>query len=97
MPVAGRSARLGLSASNVVARGSDPALSCEFLLTRASHILRSPTHARETMPEFREDWLDLERASARNALRDNAFHLAEAHDTSALMLAVLAAGDNDTQ
>jgi hypothetical protein len=49
------------------------------------------------MPEFREDWLDLERASARNALRDNAFHLAEAHDTSALMLAVLAAGDNDTQ
>ena len=74
----GRSSELGLSASNVVAPRSDSALSYEFLLTRVSHILKSPTHARETMLEFQQDWANLERASARKTLEKNALRVVRA-------------------
>jgi len=39
-----------------------------LLLTRASHILKSPKHGRETMLEFKQDWANLQRASARNSV-----------------------------
>jgi hypothetical protein len=64
----GKSARLGLSASNILSQRSDSALSYELLLTRASHILKSPKHSRETMLEFKQDWANLRRASARNSV-----------------------------
>jgi hypothetical protein len=64
----GKSARLGLSASNILAQRSDAALSHELLLTRTSHILKSPKHSRETMLEFKQDWANLQHASARNAV-----------------------------
>ena len=48
----GKSSKVGLSAGNILARGSDPSLSYEFLLSRASHILESSARGRETMLEF---------------------------------------------
>ena len=86
----GKSARLGLSASNIVAPGSDFALSYEF---RASRILKSPTHARETLLEFQQDWADLERASARKPLESNAITLLKAASGSASF----ASDDSGTQ
>jgi hypothetical protein len=74
----GRSARIGLSASNILARGSDPALSYEFLLSRTNRILASPARGRETMIEFNQDWGNLQRAFARNALEKNRLVLAKA-------------------
>ena len=64
----GKPARLGLSASNILSQRSDSALSYELLLPRASHILKSAKHSRETMLEFKQDWANLRRASARNSV-----------------------------
>ena len=74
----GKSIRVGLSASNILARGSDPALAYEFLETRANHILESPARGRETMAEFKEDWANLQQAAARNTLERNRLTLADA-------------------
>jgi hypothetical protein len=60
----GESFRVGVSASNIVARESHPQLSYQLLLARASVILKSPKHRRETMLEFHQDWSNLQRASA---------------------------------
>jgi hypothetical protein len=72
----GKSANVGLSASNVLARSSGPALSYEFLLARVGHILSSPARGRETMIEFKEDWARLERAAALNTREKNRMVLA---------------------
>lgn len=48
--------RVGLSASTVVAEGSDQALAYQVLLARSERILKSPKHSRETMAQFRDDW-----------------------------------------
>src|SRR4029077_6296452 len=58
----------GLSANNILAQRSDAELSYELLLTRAGHILKSPQRGRETMLEFKQDWANLQRASARNSV-----------------------------
>jgi hypothetical protein len=60
----GESFRVGVSASNVLARESNPQLSYELLLARTSVFLKGPKHRRQTMPEFRQDWANLQRASA---------------------------------
>jgi len=60
----GESVSVGVSAGNVLAQESDPQLSYSLLLARTSVFLRSPTHRRETMLEFRQDWAKLQRASA---------------------------------
>jgi hypothetical protein len=77
-----KSARVGLSASNVLARGTDPALSNEFLLARANRILSSPARGRETMVEFNQDWANLKLASTRNTLEKNRITLAKRHRPS---------------
>lgn len=59
----GESVHVGVSASNVLARESDPQLSYELLLARTSVFLKSSKHRRETMFEFRQDWANLQRAS----------------------------------
>jgi len=74
----GRSARIGLSASNILARASDPALSYEFLLARTNRILAGSARGRETMIEFNQDWGNLQLAIARNALEENRLILAKA-------------------
>jgi hypothetical protein len=59
----GRSARVGLSASNILTRDSDPQLVRELLLSRVDHELKSPKHSRENMSEFLQDWATLQLAS----------------------------------
>ncbi len=66
--VNGESAKVGLSASNVLAQDSDPQLAHQLLLTRINHILKSPKHSRETMSEFVQDWATLQRASEKHAM-----------------------------
>jgi hypothetical protein len=63
----GRSAKVGLSASNVLDPDSDPELVHIFLLTRVDRILKSPKHSRETMSEFVQDWSALKFASENHA------------------------------
>ncbi|HET6931114.1 MAG TPA: hypothetical protein VFI45_12395, partial [Candidatus Acidoferrum sp.] len=60
----GESRSVGVSASNILAGQSDPQLAYELLLARVSTFLKSPKHRRETMLEFRQDWDNLQRASA---------------------------------
>jgi hypothetical protein len=62
----GRSAKVGLSASNVISQDSDPQLAHELLLTRIEHVLKSPKHGRETMSEFVQDWATLQRTSEKH-------------------------------
>jgi hypothetical protein len=59
----GETRRVGVSASNVLAEGSNPRLSYELLLARTRTFLKSPKHRRETMAEFRQDWASLRRAA----------------------------------
>jgi hypothetical protein len=63
--------RVGLSASNILSRNSDPRLAYEILLDRADRELRSPMHSRETMIEFKQNW-DLLQTAAKNPLRTSA-------------------------
>ena len=66
--VDGESAKVGLSASNVLAQGSDPGLAHELLLTRIDHVLKSPKHSREPMSEFVQDWATLQSASEKHGV-----------------------------
>ena len=59
----GESLKVGASANNALIEGSNAQLAYELLLARTSRLLRSPKHSRETMPEFKQDWVNLERAS----------------------------------
>jgi hypothetical protein len=59
----GESISVGVSASNVLARESNPQLSYQLLLARTSVFLKSPNHRRETMLEFHQDWANLQRAT----------------------------------
>jgi hypothetical protein len=58
----GKSARLGLSASNLFASGTDAQWTYAFTLARAGYYLKSPKHSRETLPEFKDDWALLQSA-----------------------------------
>jgi hypothetical protein len=58
----GEVSKVGLSANNIFAPGSDPRLAFELLLARIHHVLKSPKHSRETMLEFKQDWALLEYA-----------------------------------
>ncbi len=58
-------ARVGVSASTVLANDSDPRMAYDLLFARSASILKSPKHSRETMAEFRRDWIVLQHASDR--------------------------------
>jgi hypothetical protein len=58
----GKPSRIGLSASNIFAAGSDSQWAYALTLARANHYLKSPKHSREIMPEFKNDWALLEAA-----------------------------------
>ena len=68
IPEGGRKFKVGLSASNILAPGSDSLGAYELLLARTHRILKSPKHSRETMSEFRLDWAMVQRASAKSGL-----------------------------
>lgn len=78
----GKPASVGLSASNVLARSSDTALSYQLLLARVDHILSGPTRGRETRFEFNQDWARFQRAFTRNTLKENRATLAKAQNAS---------------
>ena len=59
----GEPLRVGLSASNALAAGSNPQLAYKFLLARTRGVLKSAKHRRETMLEFERDWTMLQRLS----------------------------------
>jgi hypothetical protein len=60
-------ARVGLSASDILAPHSDPRLAFALMLARNDRILKSPKHRRETMTEFLQDWARLQYARAQQA------------------------------
>jgi len=64
----GQSFQVGLSANNILGRGSDTQSAYALLLWRADGVLKSPKHRRETMPEFEDNWELLQQARLRNAL-----------------------------
>jgi hypothetical protein len=49
-------ARVGLSASNILAPDSDAQIAWQIVLGRMESELNSPKHSRETAVEFRQDW-----------------------------------------
>ncbi len=82
-------AKVGLSASNVLSRDSDPFLARQLLLARVGYVLKSPKHRRETMSEFAQDWAALWQASERQAvaLASSDSPKKNAKDTSRLIAA----------
>jgi hypothetical protein len=60
----GEPLKVGVSADNALACGSNAHLAYKFLLARTAGVLKSPKHSRETMLEFKQDWASLQRASA---------------------------------
>jgi hypothetical protein len=65
----GKSSRIGASANNVSAAGTDSQWAYALLLARANHYLKSPKHSREIMPEFKGDWALLQSARGSAATR----------------------------
>jgi len=48
--------KVGLSADNIFAEGSDSRFAYQILLARMEYELKSPKHSRETMLDFQRDW-----------------------------------------
>jgi len=67
-PENGRTIKVGLSASTILAEDSDPQMAHELLLARISYVLKSPRHSREPLLEFQQDWSTLQRAAAKRDL-----------------------------
>lgn len=63
----GKATRVGLSASNALASGSDPQLAYALLLARTERVFKSPKHSREILPEFQSNWSLLQAARSMNA------------------------------
>ncbi len=57
--------RVGISASNIFADGSQSQFSYQIILARMEYELKSPKHSRETMLEFQRDWDLLNDARAK--------------------------------
>jgi hypothetical protein len=66
MPEAGPNSEAGLSASNILAPGTDSQLAYNVMLSRAAHTLSAPKHSRETMLDFRENWDILQDARSKS-------------------------------
>ena len=64
----GSPSKLGLSASNLFASGTDSQWAYAITLARASHYLKSPKHSREIMPDFKNDWARLQAARINNSI-----------------------------
>jgi hypothetical protein len=64
----GKPAKLGLSASNIFASGTDSQWAYALTLARADHYLKSPKHSREIMPDFKNDWALLQAARINSSI-----------------------------
>lgn len=61
-------ARVGLSASNILAPDSGMQFAYQIILARMESELNSPKHSRETATEFRQDWARAEVSRARRQI-----------------------------
>ncbi|MGB2621284.1 MAG: hypothetical protein WA857_17865 [Candidatus Acidiferrum sp.] len=68
LPQSGNPVKLGLSASNLFAPGTDSQWAYALTLARANHYLKSPMHSREIMPDFKNDWALLEQARMNSSI-----------------------------
>ena len=57
--------RVGIAANNVLTPGSNRDLAYEIILARVNRELKSPSHSREMIPEFQNDWTLLQQARER--------------------------------
>ncbi len=57
--------KVGISASNIFAAGSNERFADQILLARMDYELKSPKHSRETMLEFQYDWNLLQNARTK--------------------------------
>jgi hypothetical protein len=64
----GKPSKLGLSASNIFASGTDSQWTYALTLARADHYLKSPKHSREIMPDFKNDWALLQAARINSSI-----------------------------
>jgi hypothetical protein len=64
----GKPSKLGLSASNIFASGTDSQWAYALTLARADHYLKSPKHSREIMPDFKNDWALLQAARVNSSI-----------------------------
>jgi hypothetical protein len=64
----GKSEKLGLSVSNLLAYGTDSQWAYTLALARADHYLNSPMHSRESMPDFKNDWALLQSARINSSI-----------------------------
>ncbi len=60
--------RVGIDANNVLTPGSNRDLAYEIILARVNRVLKSPSHSREMIPEFQNDWTLLQQARERVTL-----------------------------
>jgi len=75
---------VGISASNVFAADSDGQFAYQLMLARMEDELKSPKHSRETMLDFKQDWLllaDIRGKGLQNAAERNAQPQPAAADT----------------
>lgn len=83
----GKPSKLGLSASNLFAPGTDSQWAYAITLARTDHYLKSPKHSREIMPEFKEDWSLLQAARFNSSTSTAAIYpLPATNARAALML-----------
>jgi hypothetical protein len=85
IPGNGETFRVGLSADNILAHGSDSQLAYELLLARSNRVLKSPKHSRETMSEFKQDWALLQSSRTRNAVSVASTAMPAAHTRGPVM------------
>jgi hypothetical protein len=75
--------RVGISASNIFAAGSDRMFAYQIVLARMEYELKSPKHSRETMISFQYDWNLMTNAHAKS----RAFAAAQRHNAAPLSAA----------
>jgi hypothetical protein len=85
IPGNGETIRVGVSADNILAHGSDSQLAYELLLARSNRVLKSPKHSRETMAEFKQDWALLQSSRTRSAVSVASTTLPAAHTRGPVM------------
>ncbi|HEY4950734.1 MAG TPA: hypothetical protein VIH88_10405, partial [Candidatus Acidoferrales bacterium] len=76
--------RVGISASNLFAAGSDGMFAYQIVLARMEYELKSPKHSRETLMGFQYDWNLMTNAQAKT----RAIAAAQLHNATPLSAAV---------
>ncbi|MGB8659798.1 MAG: hypothetical protein WCD34_05215, partial [Candidatus Acidiferrum sp.] len=87
----GKPVKLGLSASNLFAPGTDSQWAYALILARANHYLKSPMHSRELMPEFKDDWSLLQAARSNSSISSAANDVLPSASSHAASLGALQA------